>query len=204
MKLYFSKGACSLVPRIIINEIGLSCEYEAVDLASKKTHSGADYYAINPKGAVPALEVAANEVLTENAVILQYLADTNKATQLLPAVDDFKRYRVLEWLNYTTTELHKSFGPLFSNQYPQEIKEKVIKPLIITKFEQVDKHLGKVKYLMGDTFTLPDAYLFVMIFWAVKMKFPTTDWKNVTRYFDELKARPSIQKSITDEGIKLA
>src|SRR5688572_12009519 len=113
MKLYYSKGACSLAVRIILHEIGAACEFEAVDLATKKTETGMDFLKINPKGAVPTLILDDKAILTENAVIQQYLAEKYHATQLLPPLGDMKRYRVLEWLNFISTDLHKSCGPLF-------------------------------------------------------------------------------------------
>lgn len=115
MKLYYSKGACSLAPRIIINELGVKSEFEAVDLAAKKTETGQNFLSINPKGAVPVLITNDGQTLTENAVILQYLADTNEGTELLPAFGSFKRYRVLEWLNYIATELHKGAGAVIQS-----------------------------------------------------------------------------------------
>src|SRR5437870_2266196 len=113
MKLYYSKGACSLAVRILINELNISCKYEAVNLKTKETETGKNFYEINPKGAVPTLILENNNVLTENAVIHQYLADQQKAHHLLPNLNDFKRYQVLEWLNFIATELHKGFSPLF-------------------------------------------------------------------------------------------
>jgi glutathione S-transferase len=201
MKLYYSKGACSLVPRIIINEIGLPCEYIAVDLKTKKTEAGEDFLKINPKGAVPTLMTNKAAVLTENAVILQYLADTNHATQLLPPINDFMRYRVLEWLNYITTELHKGFGPLFNPNVTQEMKDKIVLPILRSKFNYVNKHLENYTYLLGDNFTLPDAYLFVMLTWAKKFKFDFNEWPNISRYLLELQKRKSIQQSLKEEGL---
>lgn len=203
MKLYFSKGACSLVVRIIINELGLTAEFEAVDLAAKKTASGDDYFKINPKGAVPALLLDNNEVLTENAVILQYLADQNHAYQLLSKLGDFKRYRTLEWLNYITTELHKGFGPLFNPNVPQEIKDKIFVANLNNKFAYLNKKLEKQDYLLGDHFTLPDAYLFVMLVWAIIMKFDVKQWPNLSKYFNKLLKHPSIAKSIKEEDLHL-
>src|ERR1700733_14368076 len=113
MKLYYSKGACSFVSRIIINELGQTCEYISVDLKTHKIGSGLDYYQINPKGGVPVLEMNSGEILTENAVILQYLAESANNTVLLPKSGDLNRYRVLEWLNFVATDLHKGIGILF-------------------------------------------------------------------------------------------
>lgn len=204
MKLYYTKGACSLAARILIHEMGIKCKYESVDLTAKRTETGKDYWKINPKGAVPALELDNGEILTENTVIHQYLADISNATQLLPPVGNFKRYRVLEWLNYIATEVHKSAGVLFNPTFPQEIKDKIIKPLLKSKISYIDKHLSSNKYLLGDHFTLPDAYLFVMISWTIFFKIDPKEWQNIYRYFLDLNKRPSIHESIEEEGLNLS
>jgi glutathione S-transferase len=200
MKLFYTKQSCSLVCRIIINEINFPCEFESVDLRSKKTETNMDFYSINPKGSVPVLQLDNGELLTENAIILQYLADTSNTISLLPAIGDFKRYRVLEWLNYTATEIHKSFGPLFNPTLSQEIKEQIFIPLLKNKFKYISKHLEHNKYLLGDQFTLPDAYMFVMITWASHFNLNLTDMTHLSRYFNELKQRKSIQKSLEEES----
>jgi len=133
MKLYYAKGACSLAPHIIIHELNIPCELLAVSLANKKTANGEDYLAINPKGAVPALALDNGELLTENAVIQQYLADTHQASHLLPEIGNFSRYRVLEWLNFAATDLHKSFSPLFNKSVPADIVDTIFKPLLCKK-----------------------------------------------------------------------
>jgi glutathione S-transferase len=202
MKLYYSKGACSLAVRIIINELGMNCEYESVDLKSKKTQTGNDFLTINPKGAVPTLVTSKDEVLTENAVIQQYLADDANADRLLPTVGDFERYRVLEWLNYVSTEVHKGFGPLFNPNVPQEVKEEIFIPNLVAKFSFINKHLEQNQYLLSDDFTLPDGYFFVMIAWAMKMKFDFKQWPQIERYFGELLQRSSIVKSLREEGLE--
>lgn len=201
MKLYYSPGACSLAVHIVINEIGLPAEYEKVDLQAKKTESGHDYFKINPKGSVPALEIEKGTVLTENAVIQQYLADTNKAYTLLPPAGDFNRYKVLMWLNYVATELHKGFSPLFNSAIPQEIKDQIFIPTIKKKFAYVDEQLKGHTYLLGEDFTLPDAYLFVILYWAAKMKIDISNLPNLTRYFAELGNRKSVQKTLKEEGL---
>lgn len=200
MKLYFSKGACSLVVRIIINELNLNCEYESVDLKTKRTESGKDFLTINPKGSVPVLMLDNNEILTENAVILQYLTEHAKASQLLPAKEHFAHYRVLEWLNFITTELHKSIGLLFNPSFTQDLKEKIFIPMIKNKITYVDHSLGKNHYLCGEEFTLPDAYLFVMVTWLNNFKFDLTTWPNLNRLFTELQKRKSILQSLQQEG----
>jgi len=200
MKLYYAQGACSLVVRIIINEIGLNAEYESVNLKTKETESGKDYYTINHKGSVPAILIDSSEILTENAVILQYLADSSNATQLLPKIGSFPRYRVLEWLNYITTEVHKGFGPLFNSSVTQAMKDDIFIPLLLSKLNYVDKSLEGKPYLLGEHFTLPDAYLFVMLRWATSLKLDIATCQNLNRYFAELGRRPSIQDSLAQEG----
>ncbi len=200
MKLYFAKGACSLAVRIILNETGMAAEYEAVDLRSKKTKTGRNYLEINPKGAVPALELDNGEVLTESAIVLQYIADTARATELLPPTGDFARYRVLEWVNYITTELHKSFGLLFNPSIPGEFKDQTLIPILKFKLNYVNQQLQNKKYLLDDHFTLPDAYLFVMLRWATYFEIDFSEWENLTRYFAALKNRPSIEQSLAQEN----
>jgi glutathione S-transferase len=204
MKLYYTKGACSLAVRIILNELKLNCEYEAVDLKAKKTESSKDFLAINIKGAVPTLVTNDDQVLTENAVILQYLADAQQAHELLPPLGDFKRYRVLEWLNYITTELHKTEGMLFNPKWPQEIRNDIIIPIIKTKLTFVNEQLKDKNYLLGDSFTLPDAYLFVMLSWLPGFKINLEEWSNLSRFFKHVNKRPAVQKSLQEEGLKHA
>ncbi|MCP0914426.1 MULTISPECIES: glutathione transferase GstA [Legionella] len=202
MKLYYTKGACSLAAHILINELSLPCEYEAVDLKTKKTEQGSDFLTINPKGAVPTLETNDGEILTENAVIHQYLADKKKAYNLLPPIEEFKRYRVLEWENYITTELHKSFGALFNPNISKDLQESIFIPMIKNKFAFVDKQLQNKSYLLGDEFTLPDAYLFVMLSWARHFKIDLDNCPNLSDYFKNLSKRASVQKSLQEEGLQ--
>lgn len=201
MKLYYSKGACSLAVRIIINELKMPSEFEAVDLKTKITETGADFLKINPKGEVPTLVLDNQNVLTENAVIQQYLVDVKARTDLLPAVGDFQRYRVLEWLNFITTDLHKGFGPLFNAKVPEDLKNNLFKPNLRTKFELIEKHLEGKLYLLGENFTLPDAYLFVILRWFYHMKIELASATNLSRYFALLKTRPSIEQSLKQEGL---
>jgi glutathione S-transferase len=195
-----SREVHSLAVRIIINEIGLNSEFESVDLKNKRTESGHDFLEINSKGAVPTLQLGNGAVLTENAVILQYPADTNKAHSLLPAVDNLERYRVLEWVNYITTEVHKSFAGLFNPTVSDDIKGTLFIPMIKSKFNYINHELQDRKYLTGDHFTLPDAYLFVMLRWADSCKISLNEYPNLLSYQAELKDRLSIQKSLKEEG----
>lgn len=203
MKLYFSRGACSFAVRILINELNINAQYISVDLSTKKTETGEDFLKINSKGAVPTIETDDREVLTENAVILQYLAEKNNNTQLLPPKSEFKHYRVLEWVNYVATELHKGFGPLFNSAIPQELKDTIFIGNIKNKFAFIDKQLGNTKYLSGNEFTLPDCYLFIILLWSRKFKIDLNSYPNLAKYFEELNARPSIQKSLHEEGLVL-
>lgn len=203
MKLYYSKGACSLMVRIILNELGIDADYESVDLKTKKTETGKDYFSINPKGAVPLLELDNLDKLTENAVILQYLADNMGAISLLPAVGNIDRYHVLEWLNFLASDVHKSFGPLFNPSIDEALKSKLFYPIIESKFSYVDKQLENRQYLQNENFTLPDAYLFIMLTWARKFKFDFKKWENLARYYKNLSMRKSVKTSLEQEGIPI-
>lgn len=200
MKLYYSKGACSLGVRVTLHEIGIPCEYVAVDLKAKKTETGADYLKINPKGAVPAIELDNGEVLTENAVIQQYLAEQYKALELLPEVGSLRRYRILEWLNFVGSDLHKSFSVLFNPQVSEETKA-IFLNLIKNKLRFVDDQLQNNKFLTGDIYTLPDSYMFVILRWLSNVKIEVKTWPNISRYFEELKQKPSVQQSLQEEGL---
>lgn len=200
MKLYYSQGACSLTIRITIHELGLNSDYEAVNLKTKQTEQGNDFLKINPKGSVPVLEIAQNEFLTENAVILQYLADTHHATQLLPAVGDFNRYRVLELVNFITTDIHKTAGTLFFSNVPEDIKESVFKKLLIQKLHFLENKLQK-QFLMGDHISLADPYLFVMLFWLHKFKFDMKDFPNLSNFYERMHERESVRLSLKEEKL---
>jgi glutathione S-transferase len=199
MKLFYSKGACSLAVRIIINEIGVPAQYESVDLKSKKINTGENFLEINDKGAVPVLELNDGQILTENAIILQYLADTYQATQLLPSLGNFSRFRVLEWVNYITTELHKTFANLFNPTLPEDIKKSIFIPMIQKKFQYINDHL-KHDYLVSNTFTLPDGYLYVILRWAHGMKVDISAYKKLKDYFERVDKRESIIKSLAEEN----
>lgn len=184
-----------------MNELNIACDYEAVDLKTKKTETGKDFYSINPKGAVPTLQLDSGEILTENAVILQYIADTHHASQLLPPTTEFKRYRVLEWLNYITTEMHKGVGPLFNPAFPAEVKEAIVIPQLNGKLDYINRHLEKNHFLLGQSLTLPDPYLFVILRWLTFFNFDFNNWPHIARYWNELKSRPAITKSLDQEKL---
>ena len=199
LKLYYSPGACSQAPHIILHETGLAHETERVDLKEKRTESGRDYRAINPKGAVPALELQNGEVLTENAVVLQFLGDRSGLGQVLPPMGDFRRYRVLEWVNYITTELHKSFSPLFGSDTPPEMKEH-LKKKIGEKFDHVEKELGDKDFLLGDDLTIPDAYLFVILGWGDKM-IGLERWPRLRAFRKRMLTRETVREVLEFEGL---
>ncbi len=201
MKLYYSKGACSLAVRIVIKEIDVPCEFEAVNLKTKQTATGVDFLTINPKGAVPTLVLDNGEILTENTVIQLYLADTYKANHLLSAMPDFQRYQTLAWSNYVSTELHKGCGPLFNPNVPPEVKDAVFKPALKSKLQFINKHLHQHKYLAGDHFTLPDAYLFVILRWMHALGIDLSECKHVNDYFTEIKKHPAVAKALQEEGL---
>ena len=201
MKLYYSKGACSLSPHIILNELNIPCQFESVDLKSKTTSTGADFLAVNPKGAVPTLLLDNEEILTENISILQYLADNFSGNGLLPSIGDFQRYHVIEWLSHAATDLHKSFGPLFNPQVPQDIKEQIFIPALIIKFDHIDKRLSQQAYIAGENYSLADAYIFVLLRWFAAFKIDLSRWQHIMPYFETIKARPAVQKAMKEEGL---
>jgi glutathione S-transferase len=169
-----------------------------VDLMAKKLEDGGDYLAINPKGAVPALEMDDGEVLTENAVVLQYICDRAGNERLLPA-GGLPRYRVLEWLGYIATELHKGFGPLWSPQTPEELKE-VTRGTIAKKFDFVQERLGG-DYLRGRDFTAADPYFFAILRWTDVHGIDLGRWPPLVEYLKRVAARPAVAKTLSSEGI---
>jgi len=199
MKLYYSPGACSQAPHILLHEIGLDHDAVRVDLKTKKLEDGSDYLAINPKGSVPALQLDSGEVLTENAVILQYLGDRASWPEVLPPLGDFRRYRVLEMVNFITTELHKRFSFLFSNA-SDETKSFVTEQLI-KKLDWIDERLGTGPFLLGNDLTLPDTYLFVMTRWTDKVLRELERWPNLKAFYERMQQRDSVRHVLRFEGL---
>jgi len=200
MKLYYSTGACSMSPHIVLHEAGLP--FEAV-LASTKTHQladGTDYYTINPKGSVPLLELDNGERLTEGPVIVQYIADLVPAKKLAPAAGTMARYRLQEWLNYITSELHKGFSPLFNPATPADYKP-LASARLIDRLTIVDKALAGKEFLMGDTFTVADAYLFTVAGWSKFVSLDISSLTNLTAYLGRIDARPAVQQTMKAEGL---
>ena len=200
MILYYSPGACSQAPHILLHELGLSHDARRVDLKNKVLEDGSLYLDINPKGAVPALQLDNGEVLTENAVILQYLGDRAGSPDVLPALGNFGRYRVLELVNFITTELHKRFGFLFSPDATDEMKQLVARDLG-KKLDFIDGLLGSGPFLMGGELTLPDPYLFVITGWAEKVLGGLDRWPNLRAFRERMLTRPSVRHVLRFEGL---
>jgi glutathione S-transferase len=199
MKLYYSPGACSLSPHIVLREAGVPFELEKVDLKTHTTSDGGDYYAVNPKGYVPALRLDDGTLLTEGPAITQYVADLKPGSKLAPANGTLPRYQLIAWLHFIGTELHKQFSPLFHHPTP-EVKEAQLAKLK-GRMELVAKALGDKPYLLGEDFTLPDAYLFVMLRWAQRMAKEVFAVPGMEAYFERMKARPAVQAALEAEGL---
>ncbi|HEX2529954.1 MAG TPA: glutathione transferase GstA [Burkholderiaceae bacterium] len=200
MKLYFSPGACSLAPHIVLCEAGLSCDLEKVDLGTKRTAGGADFKVVNPKGYVPALQLDSGAVLTEVTVVVQYLADLAPEKHLVPAAGTLERYRVMEWLNFIATELHKGFSPLFKAEIPAEAKALAIANLS-KRLDFVCEQLQRSTYLAGDQFNVADTYLFTVLRWARYVKFDLAPWPAVQAYLKRVAARPAVHAAMLAEGL---
>lgn len=200
MKLYFSPGACSLSPHIILREVGAKFELEQVDNKAKKTKTGADFWQINPKGYVPVLELDNGQRLTENPAILQYIADQYPSSGLIPPCGSFERYRVQEWLNFVTSEIHKSFGPLFRDNTPEEYKT-ISKENLSKRYSYLEEHLANHQYLHGEKFGVADAYLFVVTNWMGRVGLDIEKWPNVKAYKERIAARPKVQEAMKTEGL---
>ncbi|NVJ23599.1 MULTISPECIES: glutathione transferase GstA [Myxococcus] len=200
MKLFYSSGACSLSPHIVLREAGLKFDIEKVDLRSKKTETGADFFAVNPKGYVPALQLDNGAVLTEGPAIVQYLADQAPEAKLAPANGSLERYQLQEMLNFIGTEIHKSFGPLFNPAFPDEGK-KISRDRLATRFKTLDALLSKQSFLMGEQFTVADAYLFTVLNWTKPMQLDMEPFPAVMAYHARVGARPNVQAALVAEGL---
>jgi glutathione S-transferase len=200
MKLYYSPGACSLSPHIVLKEAGIPFDLVKVDLKAKKLEDGRDYNAINPKGQVPALGLDDGELLTEGAVIVQKIADSAPQKNLAPANGSNERYRLQEWLNFIASELHKSFSPLFQPALSDETKA-FFKTRLEGKFKYIDQALAGRDYLMGSQFTVPDAYLFTMLAWADRMGLDLSGLPNLAAYKARVATRPKVQEALAAEGL---
>jgi glutathione S-transferase len=200
MKLYYSPGACSLSPHIALRESGLPFDLEKVDLKTKKTETGADYWAISPNGYVPALEITPGDVLTEGPAIVQYIADQVPAKELAPTNGARQRYTLQSWLNFISTEIHKSFGAMFNPAAPDAAKA-LAKTQLETRYATVEKHLAKNDYLIGSSYTVADIYFFVTLTWAGYVGIDLAQWPTIVAYRDRIAARPAVQAALKAEGL---
>ena len=200
MKLYFSPGACSLSPHIVLREAGLPFTLEKVDLRSKQTEAGKDFRTINSKGYVPALELDSGQVLTEGPAIVQYLADHAPDKLLAPAPGTIERYQMMGWLNFIGTEIHKNYGPFFKPDASEELKA-YAKQNLTQRYGYVEKMLEGRDYLGGERFSVADVYLFVVTNWAGHLKFDLSAFPNVQAFQKRIAARPAVQQALRAEGL---
>lgn len=200
MKLYYSPGACSLAPHIVARELGFALELRKVNTKEKTIEGGGDYWKVNGRGYVPALELDSGEFLTEGPVISQYLADQKPESGLAPRAGSMERYRLQEWLNFFTSEVHKSFSPLFRPTTPEEYKT-IAKENLSGRFDWIEKQLAGKEYLLGNRFTVADAYLFVLLGWTKPMKIDLARWPNLAGYHARIAARPKVQEALRAEGL---
>jgi len=202
MKLYFFPGACSLSCNIAMREAGMSFDLEKVDMKAKKTASGGDYAAVNPKSYVPTLQLDNGQKLTEAQVILQYVADQKPAAKLAPAAGTPDRYKMMEWLNFIATEIHKGHAPMFRHgeKLPDTVKQ-VFKDDLAMRFDWLSKELNGKKYLVGDNFTVADAYLFTVLNWPQYVGMDMGKWPTLQAYSKGIFARPKVQEAMKAEGL---
>ncbi len=201
MKLYYAPSACSMAPHIVSREAGIKLDLVKVDIPNKKTEGGGDYWKVNFKGYVPTLELDNGETLTEVGVICQYLADQNPESRLAPKQGTMERYRLMEWLNFIATEMHKQFGALFNPKYTPEMRE-VQMGVIGRRVKPLEEKLAdKRQYLMGDQFTAADAYAFTILNWNKGLKLDLSPWPNIKAYYERVGQRAKVQETLKAEGL---
>lgn len=201
MKLYYAPGACSLAAHIAFRELDLPVELVQVDLKTHRLADGTDYYTINPKGYVPVIVLDNGELLTEAAAILQYLGDRKPG--LLAAAGTMERYRTIEWLTFVSSELHKGFAPLWHPETPQATKKTQLDRLY-KHFALLDKHFADHDFLLGDNFTVADAYAYAILNWSHFLKVDLAPWKHVRAYMHRVAARPRVQAALRAENPPVA
>lgn len=200
MKLYYSPGACSLSPHIVLNEAGLPYEAIKADTKTKVLPDGSDYRTVNPLGYVPLLELDDGTRIAEGPAIVQYIADKVPAKKLAPANGTLERTKLQTWLNFVSTELHKGFSPLFNPSMPDEAK-KIFRERLATRFAHLDKQLADNEYLMGKDFSVADAYAFVVSNWAPRVDVDLSSYGNVLAWRKRVAARPAVQAAMKAEGL---
>ncbi|MHB1283080.1 MAG: glutathione transferase GstA [Metallibacterium scheffleri] len=198
MKLYFSPGACSLSPHIVLHELGLPFEAVQVDLKSKRLKDGADFWKINPKGYVPTLQLDDGAILTEGPAIVQYLADQKPTAGLAPANGTFARYRLQEWLNFISTELHKQFSPLFNPASTDAVKQ-AQQERLAERFREIVAAMGAAPYLLGDQFTVADAYLYTVLTWAGIVGVDLAPYPALQAFMKRVEERPAVKATLAAE-----
>lgn len=201
MKLYFQSGACSLAPHIVLHESGLDFTVVSVDSGSKKTEQNEDFLAINPQGKVPALELDDGTVLTETVALVQYIADQKPDRQLLASTGCLMRYQTLEWLNFIATSLHENFYPLYRSGVPDDYRTQ-LREQLQSKFRRVNEALDGKQWLMGQHFTVADAYLFTVMRWAKATKLDLSGMDTLTTWFERVAGRPAVAAALHAEGLQ--
>ena len=200
MKLYYLSAACSLAANIALREAGLKFELVKVDRRTKKAADGLDFNEVNPKGYVPALRLDNGEVLTENVAVLQYIADRNPAAQLAPAAGTLERYRLMEWLGFINSEVHKNFSPLFRDDAHEEVKQYARRALGV-RLDYLDRSIGNRTFLTGEPFTVADAYLFTVLGWGRYVNVDLGQWPQLQRYVERVGARPHVIEALKSERL---
>jgi glutathione S-transferase len=200
MKLYYFSGACSLASNISLREAGLKFELVKVDRRTRKAADGLDFNEVNPKGYVPALTLDNGEVLTENIAVLQYIADRNPAAKLAPPAGSMERYRLVEWLAFISTEIHKSFSPLFRDDAHDEVKQYARK-LLGGRLDYLNRAIGNRPFLMGEQFTVADAYAFTVLGWGRFVNVDLGQWPQLQRHSERVGARPQVIEALKSEGL---
>jgi len=200
MKLYFSPGACSLASHIALHETGLPFEIDKLNVPDKTTASGEDFMQINPKGYVPTIRLDDGSILTEGAAILQYIADRKPDSGLAPKAGTMERYRLQEWLTFIGTEIHKSYSPLFNKAATDEVKN-YARNLLAKRLGYLETQLAHKPYLMGEGFTVADAYLFVVLSWSGHVGVDLDPFPRIKEYVARIGARPAVQAALKAEGL---
>lgn len=199
MKLYYLTGACSLASNIVLREAGLKFQLVQVDRKTRKAADGLDFTEVNPKNYVPALTLDSGETLTENAVLLQYIADRNPAAKLAPPAGTMERYRLMEWLSFISSEIHKSFSPLFRD-VPEAVKD-YARNNLHARLDYAQRALGSKSYLMGEQYTVADAYLFVVLGWGAHVNVDIGRWPQLKSLCERVGARPHTLEALKSEGL---
>ena len=199
MKLYYSPGACSLAPHIVAHEVGIPLELIRVDTKSHKTAGGEDFYAVNPKGYVPALKLDDGTILTEGPVVAQYLADRKPESEFMPAAGSIERYRIQEMMGYINSEIHKTYSPLFAPITDEARSERV--NYLLKRYTLIEEHLEAREWLVGDSFSPADAYLFTVTNWAVYLKIDLAKFPNLLAFQKRVGSRPAVRAAMKAEGL---